>query len=109
MASFRVLLLLVSLFLTVLGAPSGPYGHGKDHGDDHGKHHGEHHGKQHGDGLVVDLGYAKYRGQALASGVKQFVGMRFAAPPLGNLRFRAPQKPKKEEGIQDASEVGDNP
>ena len=108
MTTFRVLLLLASFFLIVFGAPSGPYRHDDDHGKHHNEHHGEHHRKPHHDDLVVDLGYAKYRGQALGNGVKQFVGMRFAAPPLGNLRFRAPRAPKKEEGIQDASTVGDS-
>ncbi|KFY70659.1 hypothetical protein V498_10282, partial [Pseudogymnoascus sp. VKM F-4517 (FW-2822)] len=41
----------------------------------------------------VDLGYAQYQGSRLAIGVDQYLGMRFAAPPLGDLRFRAPQDP----------------
>ncbi|UKZ54229.1 hypothetical protein TrVGV298_008036 [Trichoderma virens] len=52
---------------------------------------------------IVDLGYAKYRGVRLDAGVDQFLGMRFAQAPLGNLRFRAPQDPTPEESIQDAS------
>lgn len=54
---------------------------------------------------VVDLGYAKYRGVRLDAGVDQFLGMRFAQAPLGHLRFRAPQDPTPETGIQDASQV----
>ncbi|RFU75903.1 hypothetical protein TARUN_6365 [Trichoderma arundinaceum] len=55
---------------------------------------------------VVDLGYAKYRGVRLDAGVDQFLGMRFAQAPLGNLRFRAPQDPTPEKSVQDASEFG---
>lgn len=55
--------------------------------------------------LIVDLGYAKYRGVALENGITQWVGMRFAAPPLGNLRFRAPADPLPEEGVVDALTV----
>lgn len=55
--------------------------------------------------LVVDLGYARYRGVALENGITQWLGMRFAAPPLGDLRFRAPADPLTEEGITDAFTV----
>lgn len=45
-------------------------------------------------GTTVDLGYAIYEGVVQPSEViTQWLGMRFAAPPLGNLRFRAPQDP----------------
>ncbi|KAM0147446.1 hypothetical protein ACHAPC_008981 [Botrytis cinerea] len=40
---------------------------------------------------AVDLGYAKYVSSTNGLGVNEFLGMRFAAPPLGDLRFRAPQ------------------
>ena len=40
---------------------------------------------------IVDLGYAQYKGNYdPASGYDTFFGMRFAAPPVGDLRFRAP-------------------
>ena len=55
--------------------------------------------------LIVDLGYAKYHGVTLENGITQWVGMRFAAPPLGNLRFRAPADPLSEEGVIDAYTV----
>ena len=43
---------------------------------------------------IVDLGYAQYKGSYdPASGYDTFFGMRFAAPPVGDLRFRAPQPP----------------
>jgi hypothetical protein len=51
------------------------------------------------------LGYAQYEGTALDIGVNQFLGIRYAAPPLGNLRFRAPEDPVITHGVQDAKEV----
>ncbi|OBT60689.1 hypothetical protein VE03_09989 [Pseudogymnoascus sp. 23342-1-I1] len=54
----------------------------------------------------VDLGYAQYQGSRLAIGVDQYLGMRFAAPPLGDLRFRAPQDPLPFDGLQEASSFG---
>jgi Carboxylesterase type B len=53
---------------------------------------------------VVDLGYARYEGHT-HSGVTQWLGMRFAAPPVGDLRFAAPQDPLSVEGIQQATKV----
>lgn len=55
--------------------------------------------------LVVDLGYTKYRGAALSIGITQWLGMRYASPPLGELRFRAPQNPVTEEDVLDAFTV----
>ncbi|WYZ34712.1 hypothetical protein EsH8_I_000988 [Colletotrichum jinshuiense] len=56
--------------------------------------------------VTVDLGYARYSGSVLPSGVNQFLGMRFAAPPIGNLRWRAPQDPEPKEGTTDAVDFG---
>ncbi|KAJ5491809.1 Carboxylesterase type B [Penicillium expansum] len=55
---------------------------------------------------VVDLGYASYEGRTQSTGVTQWLGMRFAAPPVGDLRFAAPQDPLSVEGIQQATEHG---
>ncbi|KAL2854316.1 Alpha/Beta hydrolase protein [Aspergillus pseudoustus] len=55
---------------------------------------------------VVDLGYSQYRGQTLSNGVAQWLGIRYAAPPLGPLRFSAPQDPDEVYGVQDASQQG---
>jgi hypothetical protein len=44
---------------------------------------------------LVDVGYTRLRGTAsvapAAPGVYFFGGIRYAVPPLGSLRFRAPQ------------------
>ena len=55
---------------------------------------------------VVHLNYTSYRGAALDNGVTQWLGMRFAAPPVGDLRFSAPESPESEAGIQDADAFG---
>jgi hypothetical protein len=54
---------------------------------------------------VVDLGYSKFRGRVVGDGTTQWLGMRYATPPLGRLRFSAPQPPANTSGIQDASNV----
>lgn len=55
---------------------------------------------------VVNLGYSRFQGTALSNGITQFLGIPFAAPPLGNLRFRAPQDPLPSKEIQKAEEWG---
>jgi hypothetical protein len=55
---------------------------------------------------TVDVGYSVYKGQALPNGVSQWLGIRYAAPPLGELRFAPPQDPLHTQGIQDATQVG---
>ena len=55
---------------------------------------------------VVDLGYSKYAGRVVGDGTTQWLGMRYAAPPLGDLRFRAPADPHATRGVQDASKFG---
>ena len=55
---------------------------------------------------TVDLGYATYQGTAQSNGQNQFLGIRFAAPPLGNLRFRKPQPPVVTPGVQQADTFG---
>ncbi|KAF5864112.1 Triacylglycerol lipase [Aspergillus alliaceus] len=55
---------------------------------------------------IVDLDYAQYQGVRLPAGVDQYFGIRFAAPPLGDLRFRAPRDPIRTSSVQDASAFG---
>ncbi|PBK93165.1 alpha/beta-hydrolase [Armillaria gallica] len=54
---------------------------------------------------VIDLGYARYRGTFDLSGSNdtQFLGIRFAAPPTGSLRWQAPRTPDFVAGIQNAT------
>ena len=39
---------------------------------------------------VVDLGYAKYRGNLSFPNTVAYLGLPYAEPPLGERRFRAP-------------------
>ncbi|RKK19472.1 hypothetical protein BFJ70_g15907 [Fusarium oxysporum] len=39
---------------------------------------------------VVDVSYSKYRSKGLGHGVTHWLGMRYAAPPLGDLKFMPP-------------------
>lgn len=55
--------------------------------------------------LTVDLGYSKYQGLSVVDGVNQWLGIRYAAPPLGHLRFRAPQDPVLNSSLQVADTV----
>jgi len=55
---------------------------------------------------LVNLNYTSYLGTALSDGISQWVGMRYAAPPLGNLRFAAPADPIANSTTQIANKVG---
>ncbi|KAE8136006.1 Alpha/Beta hydrolase protein [Aspergillus pseudotamarii] len=55
---------------------------------------------------TINLDYAQYQGVRLPAGVDQYLGMRYAAPPLAELRFRAPQEPVRTSSVQDASAFG---
>ncbi|TRM63328.1 Alpha/Beta hydrolase protein [Schizophyllum amplum] len=45
-------------------------------------------------GPVVDVGYAKYEGVTdVGTGTTRFLGMRYAVPPTGSQRWRAPEAP----------------
>jgi len=55
---------------------------------------------------VVDLGYAQYYGNEWPrTGVKEYLGIAYAAPPLGNLRWRAPVLPVTNRTPQNATVV----
>ncbi|KAF7327340.1 Carboxylic ester hydrolase [Mycena kentingensis (nom. inval.)] len=54
-------------------------------------------------GPIVDLGYTQYQGAVSPANVAHFLGIRYAAAPTGDLRFRAPQPPANVSGIQDAT------
>jgi carboxylesterase type B len=53
----------------------------------------------------VNLGYATYEGTSLSTGVNQFLGMRYAAPPLKDNRFKRAVAPLEEDGVVMAKEV----
>lgn len=55
---------------------------------------------------LVRLDYASYQGVALPNGVSQWLGMRYAAPPTGPLRFEAPVDPAMEPNVQAADHHG---
>ncbi|KAJ7190379.1 Alpha/Beta hydrolase protein, partial [Mycena pura] len=54
----------------------------------------------------VKLDYVTYVGTSLPAGVNQFLGMRFAAPLLGNLRWHHPADPLIETSPVQASAHG---
>lgn len=54
---------------------------------------------------VINLGYSKYQGNTRKDGVTTWLGIRYAAPPIGDLRFAPPKDPPKHGGIQKADKV----
>ncbi|KAJ7692062.1 Alpha/Beta hydrolase protein [Mycena rosella] len=52
---------------------------------------------------IVDLGYTQYQGTVSATNISNFLAIRYAAAPLGDLRFRAPQPPANITGVQQAT------
>ena len=102
---FSSLLLGALLIVAAAAAPA------KRNDDDNGENNSSHDGNednQRGSSKIstlVDLGYTKYQGVQLAAGVNQYLGLRYAAPPLGNLRFRAPADPPRNGTTQNALQV----
>lgn len=58
-----------------------------------------------GTDVNVDLGYSVYRGKAFKDGTSQWLGMRYAAAPVGQLRFAAPIGPPLTKKVQPAMAV----
>lgn len=56
-------------------------------------------------GPIAVTSYGKLQGRG-EGGVNVWRGIPFAAPPVGELRFRAPQPPEAWSGIRDAFELG---
>lgn len=51
---------------------------------------------------VVAVSDGVLRGQ-VHDGAQEFLGIPYAAPPIGNLRFRAPERPARWTGVRDAT------
>ena len=61
----------------------------------------------HADSLTVKTAQGKAQGKTINEGkVKAFLGLPYAAPPVGDLRWRAPQPPAKWQGVRDATKYG---
>ncbi|KAJ3506308.1 hypothetical protein NLJ89_g6941 [Agrocybe chaxingu] len=54
---------------------------------------------------IVNLDYGRFQGKTTAN-VAEFLGVPFAAPPLGDLRFAAPQVPLPFDGVRQAVSYG---
>ncbi|KAG1739930.1 Alpha/Beta hydrolase protein [Suillus paluster] len=53
---------------------------------------------------IVDLGYAQYQGSVdTATNITSFLGIRYAAAPVGDFRWAAPQPPSAISGVQQAT------
>lgn len=52
------------------------------------------------------MGYATYVGTTIPGGINRFLGMRYAAPPVGDLRWRAPVSPPTSTTPQPAKNFG---
>jgi len=55
---------------------------------------------------TISIDSGRLSGAILDDGVRVFKGIPYAAPPVGELRWRAPQHLKKWEGIRRATEFG---
>lgn len=60
-------------------------------------------------GPVCTTQYGVVRGKASAGGVASFLGVPYAAPPFGELRFRPAAPPRAWSGIRDATSYGPTP
>jgi para-nitrobenzyl esterase len=59
------------------------------------------------DSLTVKVEQGKVHGKLINEGkVRAFLGIPYAAPPVGDLRWKAPQSPKKFDGEFDATKWG---
>jgi len=55
-------------------------------------------------GPVIDVGYSTYQG-IQGNGINSWLGVRYAEPPLKDLRWRAPRDPKPTDILQNADKV----
>lgn len=57
---------------------------------------------------LVDLGYSKYQGHEVGNGITEWLSIRYATPPLGDLRFSPAQDPLQNDTVQNATAVSGN-
>jgi len=57
------------------------------------------------DNLIVSTAQGQLRG-GLAGETRRWLGIPYATPPVGQLRYRAPKPPQSWEGVRDALEFG---
>ncbi|HTA79611.1 MAG TPA: carboxylesterase family protein [Terracidiphilus sp.] len=61
----------------------------------------------HADALKVKTEQGKVQGKTINDGkVNAFLGIPYAAPPVGDLRWKAPEPPAKWKGMRDATKFG---
>jgi para-nitrobenzyl esterase len=59
------------------------------------------------DSLTVKTAQGKIHGKLINDGkVREFLGIPYAAPPVGDLRWKAPQPPAHWKGVRDATRFG---
>lgn len=59
------------------------------------------------DSLVVKTAQGKVHGKTINNGkVNAWLGLPYAAPPIGDLRWKAPEPPAKWHGVRDAANFG---
>lgn len=54
----------------------------------------------------VEIDTGALEGTKDAAGIRTFLGIPFAAPPVGNLRWKGPKPPEKWSGVRPATEFG---
>lgn len=63
------------------------------------------------DDLIINTSHGKVQGKLLSvpgGDVRAFLGIPYAKPPLGQLRFRAPQPAERWEGVKDSTKYSDS-
>ncbi|KAJ4478531.1 Alpha/Beta hydrolase protein [Lentinula lateritia] len=59
---------------------------------------------------VIDLGYTQYQGVFdSVNNLTNYLGIRYAAPPTGNLRWRAPQSPERNDSFVQQADTQPSP
>jgi len=56
--------------------------------------------------IIANTNYGKIRGIKVSEKILRFTGIPYANPPVGGLRFKAPQDPEPWTGIKDTTEFG---